>query len=181
MPHQALPQTGLIISPLDFHQNTSDILSTPHPSEITTASTTPGGRHTPVYGSPFFEFSTSPEKPLRCLVDGCDKAFAKPCQLKQHNKRHTRPETCPHCPKDASGNPRRFADKKGLNRHISTKHGEVAGTDMKTSKTDQRKCPFPRFNCPYIGREDNVSRHYQKVHREKLRWKRGRPFVELDR
>jgi hypothetical protein len=149
----------------------------------------------PTNESPSLTESTTVSRALvgthACSFPGCFKCFKKPSQLKygdspqsallcsmkprltvllphrQHQRGHTRPEVCPHC-RSRDGTPTRFADRKGLRRHIWAKHSDLA--EGAAVPTVMRQCPAPE--CSYVGREDNVSRHCEKKHGRKLRWKR---------
>lgn len=61
------------------------------------------------------------EKPFKCRVDNCDKAFATGYGLKSHTRTHTgeKPYKCPH---DDCG--KAFKTSGDLQKHVRTHTGE---------------------------------------------------------
>lgn len=61
------------------------------------------------------------EKPFKCRVDGCDKAFATGYGLKSHTRTHTG-EKPYKCPQDECG--KAFKTSGDLQKHVRTHTGE---------------------------------------------------------
>ena len=57
------------------------------------------------------------KRTFKCLVDGCDRTFAKSCNMAVHLRKHTgdKPYFCPHCPK-------MFSQSGILSRHLKNVH-----------------------------------------------------------
>jgi uncharacterized C2H2 Zn-finger protein len=64
--------------------------------------------------------STSASNAHKCEFPGCDSAFARPCELRKHMKRHTKPYGCtfPSCDK-------RFGSKSDWKRHEKDQHFQM--------------------------------------------------------
>ena len=62
------------------------------------------------------------EKPFKCRVENCDKAFATGYGLKSHTRTHTgeKPYKCPH---DECG--KAFKTSGDLQKHVRTHTGEL--------------------------------------------------------
>jgi len=93
---------------------------------------------------------------------------------RQHGRTHSKPEECMHCLQDGR-EPRRFASKKELQRHIHAKHAEAA-----EGKSPNRRCPFrleDGKDCRYFSREDNVTRHSLLKHKHEIMWRAGKAYI----
>ncbi|KAK0617561.1 hypothetical protein B0T14DRAFT_272904 [Immersiella caudata] len=96
---------------------------------------------------------SGPELVFSCSHDNCDKAFPKACDLKKHERNHTKPIKCDLCS-------RFFVETKARNGHLWARHPEYA---VKMAIPSYRvSCPVKP--CPYVGRGDNVQRHMRAAH-----------------
>ncbi|KAF4627761.1 hypothetical protein G7Y89_g10396 [Cudoniella acicularis] len=112
----------------------------------------------PVSGAPhsFGDEPPLPDPSFSC--NSCLKTFTTQGQLNTHNKSHTIPFKCTILPCDSEG----FQYKKGLNRHIASKHRRFVPT------APRYHCPHP--SCKYsiggmkdgFSRADNYRRHMRQ-------------------
>ncbi|KIW80144.1 hypothetical protein Z517_06759 [Fonsecaea pedrosoi CBS 271.37] len=96
-----------------------------------------------------------PTYKYRCHFGDCTESFARPCELRRHEYKHTKPFKCPHCS-------RPFAEKRRCIQHVQAVHG--LATDE-----DKVKCHL----CKYSHvRPDAVKRHLRLKHgiRENSEW-----------
>ncbi|KAK1749338.1 hypothetical protein QBC47DRAFT_152638 [Echria macrotheca] len=96
----------------------------------------------------------------------CGKKFPRQCDLTKHQKNHSRPTPCEHCPLG-------FAERKDLERHMNTHHPYEAAVEG--LKKDEKLCPLM---CGYKGRADNLKRHVEKKHPESFPDLYGGPVKE---
>lgn len=90
--------------------------------------------------------------PEKCLVPGCDRSFKRICELRKHEKTHSRPWKCPvsTCKYHEYGLP----TEAEMARHHNDKH--VASPSM-------FECVFKP--CRYKSkRESNCKQHMEKAH-----------------
>lgn len=94
--------------------------------------------------------NATPDPNLTCHELGCNKIFTRPCDLRKHEKFHTRPFKCtePGCKFSAVGLP----SEKELDRHMNDKH---------RSNQKHYKCLY----CEYSSKRDsNCKQHMEKRH-----------------
>jgi len=92
------------------------------------------------------------ELSLKCTFDGCTskKVFTKQCDFDKHFRNHSRPVDCPF---KEFGCKERFAQNKGLHRHLWVHHRAYAL---------QHGIPSVEKRCSVCGekaRGDNLKRH----------------------
>ncbi|KAL7621498.1 hypothetical protein AAE478_008822 [Parahypoxylon ruwenzoriense] len=105
------------------------------------------------------------QEPQMCEEPGCQKVFRRPCDLKKHERTHTRPWKCPVliCKYHEYGWP----TEKEKDRHVNDKH---SGTPA------MFECHFQP--CPYKSkRESNCKQHMEKAHG----WTYVRPKINIHR
>ncbi|OAP62082.1 hypothetical protein AYL99_04285 [Fonsecaea erecta] len=97
--------------------------------------------------SPAESLSPLPAHKHRCQFGDCTESFARPCELRRHEYKHTKPFQCPQCS-------RPFAEKRRCIQHVQAVHG------LATDK-DKAKCHL----CQYSHvRPDAVKRHLKLRH-----------------
>jgi len=95
----------------------------------------------------------SPRRRHRCAVGetfpcphaSCTEVFVRPCDLKKHRKKHTRPYKCKLCPQD-------FYQRRDLEKHTRV---HVGGPSW--------PCPYENCGKKYTV-DDNLVRHIKKEH-----------------
>lgn len=90
--------------------------------------------------------------PKICQHPGCNKSFARPCDLTKHEKTHSRPWKCPEptCRYHEQGWP----TEKEMDRHYNDKHA---------ANPHFYHCSYSP--CPYKSkRESNCKQHMEKAH-----------------
>jgi uncharacterized C2H2 Zn-finger protein len=101
-----------------------------------------------------FSSDTSKPKEYRCNFPNCKskkRVFELACQLRKHQKNHSRPNKCPYCKTFKGG-----AEPKDLARHLRKAH-----SDLPQVRNDKRiwkemvRCP----RCAKDMRVDNRNRH----------------------
>ncbi|KAK0655021.1 hypothetical protein B0T16DRAFT_450764 [Cercophora newfieldiana] len=98
-------------------------------------------------------------KTLACPHDSCSEVFARPCDLRKHEKKHTRPYGCELCP-------RRFYQQRDLDKHCRTHYGG------------------PLWPCPFDGCDkkftvdDNLVRHIKRTHGQVVKKSSLTPSME---
>lgn len=96
--------------------------------------------------------SAQPPPPKVCSEPGCNKEFARSCDLTKHEKTHSRPWKCSD--KDCKYHDYGWPTEKELDRHVNDKH--AAAPKLYT-------CLYPP--CPYKSkRESNCKQHMEKAH-----------------
>lgn len=88
----------------------------------------------------------------KCSREGCNKEFARNCDLSKHEKTHSRPFKCPIsiCKYHEFGWP----TEKERDRHVNDKHSD---------SPSMYECLFKP--CPYKSkRESNCKQHMEKAH-----------------
>jgi hypothetical protein len=109
-----------------------------------------------------------------CQTKGCktpQKPWKQLCQLRRHQRSHSLPVRCKHCPK-------RVGQPKDLARHIKRHHCTLANPDvLNDPKVGKQfiKCHV----CGQSGRYDNIKRHIKKKHPEASSSRRYGTPVEL--
>ncbi|OAL24636.1 hypothetical protein AYO22_05425 [Fonsecaea multimorphosa] len=83
----------------------------------------------------------------RCQFGDCTESFARPCELKRHEYKHTKPFICPQC-----GRP--FAEKRRCIQHVQAVHGLA---------TDEEKVKCHLCKYSHV-RPDAVKRHLKLKH-----------------
>ena len=72
------------------------------------------------------------KRTFKCLVEGCERTFAKSCNMAVHLRKHTgaKPYTCPHCPK-------MFSQSGILSRHLKNVHkNQSSKVSIKVTNSD---------------------------------------------
>jgi len=87
----------------------------------------------------------------------CGSIFKRPCDLKKHQRNHTRPVKCELGCTNKDGTPLGFAEVKERSRHDLKYH---SSPEMISKSLLQ----CPEEGCPYKGRPDNVKRHHRAKH-----------------
>jgi hypothetical protein len=100
--------------------------------------------------------NVKPENYHTCTFDGCDKKFQRPCELKKHLKRHSKPYGCTfqNCSK-------RFGSKNDWKRHENSQHflHEAWRCDMKRENGRSSEV------CGKLShRRENFKEHLSKAH-----------------
>ncbi|KAK8083571.1 hypothetical protein PG996_002352 [Apiospora saccharicola] len=97
-----------------------------------------------------------PENYHPCTESGCDKKFMRPCELKKHLKRHSKPYGCTfqNCSK-------RFGSKNDWKRHENSQHflHEAWRCDMQRSNSRS-----PEVCGKLSHRRETFKEHLSKVH-----------------
>ncbi|KIW29593.1 uncharacterized protein PV07_05399 [Cladophialophora immunda] len=101
----------------------------------------------PLDPSPPASLAPLPIHKHRCQFEGCAESFARPCELRRHEYKHTKPFKCPQCS-------RPFAEKRRCIQHVQAVHG--LATDE-----DKVKCHLCRYSAV---RPDAVKRHLRLKH-----------------
>ena len=133
---QLIPSPLPEISPLDpWH---SSIPSPPSFGHNSSQDTSPcSSPHTP--------------SPHECPKPGCSASFDSPTDLMRHRRAHNKRFACRLCNKA-------HADQRALNRHLWTRHKEVAAATG--AKSEKAQCRV----CGKLGRADNMRRHERTQH-----------------
>ncbi|KAK3384137.1 hypothetical protein B0T24DRAFT_73503 [Lasiosphaeria ovina] len=116
--------------------------STPVGSSPTAPLTPPSSAHSQ---------DTNVNSALSCSDPSCARKFDKAADLRKHERSHRRPFRCDICDKG-------HLDKRGLARHIWTRHRNVA-IERGAGPPEHARCP----ECGKEGRRDNIARH-MKLH-----------------
>jgi len=108
-------------------------------------------------GSPTTALSNTPcstpssPQTFLCSDPTCFEFFTRHADLKRHERKHRQNFRCELCGKA-------HTDRRALNRHLESKHGEYA--IQKGVKSEKIRCRM----CDYVSRADNVRRHEKSQH-----------------
>ena len=99
------------------------------------------------------------EKPFKCRVEGCDKAFATGYGLKSHTRTHTgeKPYKCPH---EECG--KAFKTSGDLQKHVRTHTGELKQTTTATRTSPNKRlmsrtmAVHERYESLYISKPSSA-------------------------
>ncbi|KAK4443508.1 hypothetical protein QBC34DRAFT_310885 [Podospora aff. communis PSN243] len=86
-----------------------------------------------------------------CSDPNCFEVFTRAADLKRHERKHRQNFRCELCGKA-------HTDRRALNRHLESKHGEYA--IQQGIKSEKIRCRM----CDYVSRADNVRRHERSQH-----------------
>jgi uncharacterized Zn-finger protein len=96
---------------------------------------------------------------LACPHDSCFEVFSRPCDLRKHEKKHTKPYRCEMCP-------RGFYQKRDLQKHSRTHSGGPLW-----------HCPFDECEGKFTV-DDNLVRHIKRIHNQVVKKSSLKPSLD---